>query len=415
MSITVTNQSENNGELTFTLAGVDVSVANAIRRTILSDIPIVAFKTFGDHSDANFTTNTCRLNNEILSQRLSCIPIHILPDDEEYKIDDLLLEVSERNDSDTMRTITTADFKIKSISTGEYLAKEKCTEIFKPFISPTGESYFIQFTRLRPRISAEIPGEAIEMTCKFSVGTASENSMLNVVGTCAYGMTVDADASVAALDEAQKKWQSEGLSHEMIERNSINWGFLEKKRIIRPNSFDFIIESVGQLSNGEIVGISCKILINKFKNIVQLINDGLLLSNTNSEKTIEYILDNEDYTVGTVITNLMFNKYIAQKRSDAVKLAFCGFKKLHPHDTHSIIRIIFDERDDDSSSSLSNRSPGYAASSDGSPGFATSSSSMSSADKEGANVFRTIGLSYIKKSCNEAIEIFEAIGQLFMR
>ena len=408
MSITVTNQSENNGELTFTLSGVDVSVANAIRRTMLSDIPIVAFKTFGDHSDANFTTNTCRLNNEILSQRLSCIPIHLLPDDEEYKIDDLLLEVNERNESDTMRTITTADFRIKSISTGGYLAKEKCTEIFKPFISPTGESYFIQFTRLRPRISAEIPGEAIELTCKFSVGTAAENSMLNVVGTCAYGMTVDADAADAALEDAQKKWQSEGLSHEMIERNSINWSLLEKKRITIPNSFDFIIESVGQLSNGEIVGISCKILVNKFKNIVQLINDGLLLSNTNSEKTIEYILDNEDYTVGTVITNLMFNKYIAEKRADAAKLAFCGFKKLHPHDTHSIIRIMFDERESDSSSS-----PGFAPSSDGSPGFAPSS--VSSADKEGATVFRTIGLSYIKKCCNEAIEIFEAIGQLFMR
>lgn len=403
MSITVINQSENNGELTFTLSGVDVSVANAIRRTILSDIPIVVFKTFGEHSDANFTTNTCRLNNEILSQRLSCIPIHISADDDEYKIDDLLVELNERNDSDTMRTITTADFKIKTISTGEYLSKEKCTEIFKPFISPTGESYFIQFTRLRPRISPEIPGEAIEMTCKFSVGSAAENSMLNVVGTCAYGMTVDADAAEVALINAQKKWQSEGLSHEMIERNSINWGFLEKKRITRPNSFDFIIATVGQLSNSEIVGISCNILVNKFKNISQLITDGLMLSNANSEKTIEYILENEDYTVGTVITNLMFNKYIAKKTAGSgAKLAFCGFKKLHPHDTQSIIRIIFDERESDSSSS--NASPGFAPSTE------------SSADKEeGENAFRSIGLNYIKKCCNDAIEIFEAIGQLFMR
>ena len=124
--ITVTNTSENNGELTFTLAGVDVSVANAIRRTILADIPVVAFKTFGEQSDATFTANTSRLNNEILSQRLSCIPINISTKNDEYNIQDLLLEVSEKNDTDTMRTITTADFKIKIISTGEYLSKEKC-------------------------------------------------------------------------------------------------------------------------------------------------------------------------------------------------------------------------------------------------------------------------------------------------
>jgi DNA-directed RNA polymerase subunit L len=140
--------------------------------------------------------------------------------------------------------------------------------------------------------------------------------------------------------------------------------------------------------------------VNKFKNIVQLITDGLMLSNTNSEKTIEYILENEDYTVGTVITNLMFNKYIAKKNAVAgAKLAFCGFKKLHPHDTQSIIRIIFDERESDSSSDAS---PGYAPSSE-------------SSIPEGENAFRSIGLNYIKKCCNDAIEIFESIGQLFMK
>ena len=471
-SITVNNTSENNGELSFTLSGVDVSVANAIRRTILSDIPIVAFKTFGEHSDATFTANTSRLNNEILSQRLSCIPIHISANDSEYNIEDLLLEVNEKNETDTMQVITTADFKIRSISTGELLSKEKCTEIFRPFISPTGDSYFIQFTRLRPRISAEIPGEMLEMTCKFSVGSAAENSMLNVVGTCAYGMTVDGEAADQALIAQQKKWESEGVSSELVERNSNNWALLERKRIIKPNSFDFIIGSVGQMSNGEIVGTSCKILVNKFKNIVQLINDGLMVSNASSEKSIEYILDNEDYTVGNVITNIMFNNYITQKNYDTAKLAFCGFKKLHPHDTHSIIRLIFDEREDDESSSnaqsspkyatkaspdyvpaspdyvpASNLSPDYAPSSKASPDYAPASpdyapsskaspdyapaspdyapaskaspdyapASSSTTSQTGGNLFKSLGLNYIKKCCNVAIEIFESVGEIFMK
>ena len=64
--------------LEFTLRNIDVSIANAIRRTILSDIPTIAFKTFPhDKNLAIIHKNTSRLNNEILKQRLACIPIHI--------------------------------------------------------------------------------------------------------------------------------------------------------------------------------------------------------------------------------------------------------------------------------------------------------------------------------------------------
>jgi DNA-directed RNA polymerase alpha subunit len=64
--------------LLFTLSGVNVSLANAIRRTILSDIPLIVFRTSPhEQNKANIILNTTRLNNEILKQRLSCIPIHI--------------------------------------------------------------------------------------------------------------------------------------------------------------------------------------------------------------------------------------------------------------------------------------------------------------------------------------------------
>ena len=69
---------EEDNTLTFTLSGVDVCFANAIRRTILSDIPQIVFKTSPhEENKANIIANTTRLNNEIIKQRLSCIPIHI--------------------------------------------------------------------------------------------------------------------------------------------------------------------------------------------------------------------------------------------------------------------------------------------------------------------------------------------------
>ena len=70
--------SEKANELTFTISGINVSLANAIRRTILSDIDIVVFRTSPyEKNDANIIINTSRLNNEIIKQRLSCIPICI--------------------------------------------------------------------------------------------------------------------------------------------------------------------------------------------------------------------------------------------------------------------------------------------------------------------------------------------------
>ena len=61
--------SEENDNLTFTLSGINVSFANAIRRTILSDIPVVVFKTAPyEENRATIYKNTTRLNNEIIKQ-----------------------------------------------------------------------------------------------------------------------------------------------------------------------------------------------------------------------------------------------------------------------------------------------------------------------------------------------------------
>ena len=86
--------------LRFTISGINVSLLNAIRRTVLSDIPTCVFKTSPhEESKANILVNTTRLNNEILKQRLSCIPIHIT--DLDTPLQDYLLEVNEENKTDT--------------------------------------------------------------------------------------------------------------------------------------------------------------------------------------------------------------------------------------------------------------------------------------------------------------------------
>jgi DNA-directed RNA polymerase alpha subunit len=78
MNPKISNRVNNLDKLTFTLENVDVSVANALRRIILSEIDTFILKTSPyTENRANIITNTSKMNNEILKQRLSSIPIHI--------------------------------------------------------------------------------------------------------------------------------------------------------------------------------------------------------------------------------------------------------------------------------------------------------------------------------------------------
>ena len=110
----VTNVVENNNEIKFVLNGVDPCIANGLRRTLLSDIPCVVMKTLPhDQCKVNITKNTSKFNNEIIKQRLACIPIHIT--DLNTPIDQLELELDVENNSEDVAHVTTGDIKIKNI------------------------------------------------------------------------------------------------------------------------------------------------------------------------------------------------------------------------------------------------------------------------------------------------------------
>lgn len=122
MGLKVTDIKEEDGLLTFTISDIDVSYVNGIRRTILSDIPIVVFKTTPyEENKANIMINTSRLNNEIVKQRLSCIPICITDTNFTNLQKNYLLELDVENKTDTELIVTTKDFKIRDLVTNNFL------------------------------------------------------------------------------------------------------------------------------------------------------------------------------------------------------------------------------------------------------------------------------------------------------
>jgi DNA-directed RNA polymerase subunit L len=328
---------ENNSDTTtFTLSGINVSLANALRRTLLSDIPMVVFRTTpNEQNKCVIFENTSRLNNEIIKQRLSCIPIHIT-NEADFPINNYLMEVQVENNTDNILYVTTEDFVVKDVVIGKDLSKDTVRQIFPPN-DITG--YYIDFVRLRPRISAEIPGEKLHLTCKFDIGTAKEDGMFNAVSTCSYGFTIDTAVQEAELAKKMQTWKDEGKNAEQIKFDAENWRLLEGKRIFRKDSFDFIVQSVGVYTNDQLLNTACKILIQRLEDLDTLIEKDELeikLSENTLSNSFDVVLENEDYTIGKVIEYFMHTKFYQTNM-----LSFCGFKKMHPHDTYSIIRVAY--------------------------------------------------------------------------
>jgi len=333
ISIKNVAQDEENDILRFTLSNLNVSFANALRRIILSEIPINVIRTENkDINQCTINVNTGRLHNEIVKQRLSCIPIHLT--DLELLPEKYELEVKVENTTENIIFITTADFRIRNKTNGNYLTKEQTMEIFPP---NRKTNQYIDFLRLRPKIGDNIPGEKLELTAGFSVSNARENSMFNVVSICSYSNTPD-------LEKINEKWEEHKSSltetEEDIEFHRRNFHILDAQRYFVGNSFDYVIQTIGIYSNIDIVKKGCEILMNKFKQLTDEIDANTLLivnTNTTLDNCVDVILENEDYTVGKALEFVLYDKYYINEK----RLVYCGFKKFHPHDTQSVIRLAF--------------------------------------------------------------------------
>jgi DNA-directed RNA polymerase alpha subunit len=329
--------------LKFTIKGLNVSFINALRRTILSDIQILGFQGFPhEKCSIKFEKNTTRLHNEILKQRLSCIPIKGIKLDEPY--DNLVFEINETNDTSEMMYVTTNNFKIKDMETGKYLNKSTVEEIFPPD-KITGD--YIIIARLLPQISSEIPGESLKLTATIGIHDAKEDGVYNCVSCCTFNNTVD---KVKQDDEWQKIISS--LTEEERNENEIkikksDWYNHHSKRIYLKDTFDFKVETIGIYSNIEIVEKGCDVLIEK---LLKLKNDILNIDEFNkilqkySKSTISNSYDltlfNEDYTIGKVVEYILHNTYYKERNI----LTYVGFRKNHPHDSYSIIRVAFKDK-----------------------------------------------------------------------
>ena len=338
----IVSRTDERGELRFTIDKINVSLANSLRRIILSDVPTLVFRTTPhSESKSSITVNTSRIHNQILNQRLSCIPIHV-SDTTDFPFQDYAVEIDVVADGNEIRYITTRDFKMKNRTTGKYLTDVKVHEIFPP--NPISGD-FIEFARLLPKMSEYSEGEQLTMTCDLDIGTAQQDGAFNVVCTCAYQMTMDA----AKVDEAwrikEAELVKEGIAtvgSEEMKAQRKNWSLLDAQRHTKEDSFDFVVETVGVFTNAEIVHKAAQIMINKCTKFIRDIESGenhIIPTVSTIQNGFDIELKGEDYTLGKVIEFFLHDKHYAEDQT----VTYCAFRKIHPHNPDSMIRVGFAE------------------------------------------------------------------------
>lgn len=321
-------------DYSFTINDLNVSLANAIRRVILSDIATVVFTD----ADINISVNTTRQNNEIIKHRLRCLPIHTLTPADNLADYEVVVQV-ENPTTETM-WVTTEHFRVRDKRTKKFIDSSR---IFPPTLlganGAFGEPCYIDVVRLRRKV-ADRPAEQIAFTCQFSVGTAKQDSAYNVVSLISYGNPVDPDKAEAHWRDIKLPALLQKNADLDVEFAKRDFDLLDRQRFMQPDAFKFVIKSVGPYAANAIMHKALAHLVDKldaFK--TNCTADGILVPSQSSlAQGYDVLLKNDEgYTIGKIIEYELF----AALYEGSAELSYVGFRKPHPHIDDCLLRLAF--------------------------------------------------------------------------
>jgi len=274
-----------NSNLSFKISGsnIDYIIVNTLRRTIFSDIPIYAFNTF------NFEKNTSIFHNNYLKLRLQHMPVWSIKNNIDFldhlKTKDKMDKIDEHDDEDDVGEIESND-NLNSSSLNQLTMyvnyKNKSNEIFS-VTTAHAKFYYDQKQLSNPYkndclIVKLQPGQEIAMSTITNIGTEKQDTVYTAVSIVSY-------------------------------------------KQINENEFDFTLESRGQINEKRILQVALINIERNLKNFLNIFLEDLSKGIDISEEEGLIIVNNEDHTLGNLISRGM------QKHA---KVNFAGYSLPHP-------------------------------------------------------------------------------------
>lgn len=309
----------------FEIHDIDLSIVNGIRRIIMTDIPnigAIGEKLENEEPNVYVKFNSGALHNEFIIHRIGLIPICMTADEIENYVDDsLVLELNVNNNTNKKIDVRTSNFKASL--NGIELTDKKLRELFPPN-KVSNENILI--TRLRP-------GEHLHLIANIVKRTGRDNASFNPVSLANFSYIqdpIEAKKCDNILDKERAYYKNkygDPVKFKFdIEYINVNMG----PKYLIPKSLDIIVSKLNNLIQ-ELVNIEISELvkIQQFQDI---------------KETYEFIIENEDDTLGNIIQSYVHNKYVREKNSiDNIHCKFIGYICPHPLKSIMIVRITLDE------------------------------------------------------------------------
>ena len=309
---------------TFEINNIDLAVVNGIRRIILTDIPIpgiIGEKLESDDPTVDVLVNNGALHNEIIIHRIGLIPICLQEDEiEQYEDNSIQIELNVKNT--TNKTIDVRTNDIQATRNSVPISKEELNTIFPA--NKTSKDYIL-ITRLRT-------GEHLHLKARIVKRKGRDNASFNPVSLSNFSYIQDpkeADKKTNILDKERSYYKNKygdpvrfKFDIESINRN-IGPKYLVSK------SLDIMIhklEGIRNELNRDAASASAKVKIQPFQEI---------------QGTFEFIIEDEDDTLGNVIQSYIHNHYIREnkKYKGSIACTYIGYICPHPLKSLMILRI----------------------------------------------------------------------------
>jgi DNA-directed RNA polymerase subunit L len=308
----------------FEVHDIDLAIINGIRRIILTDIPIpgaIGEKIDKEDPTVEVISNTGALHNEFIIHRIGLIPICLTEEEiEAYEDNSLVIELNARNDTSKIMDVRTKDFK--AYMNGVELTEKHLANIFPP--NKTSKDHIL-ITRLRP-------GENLHLKATIVKRTGRDNASFNPVSLSNFSYIQnpeEANKYESILDKERAYYKNkygDPIKFKFdIEYINVNVG----PKYLIPKSLDIIVDKLNLMRN-ELVNIENSeiIKIQQFQDIVG---------------TYEFIIENEDDSLGNIIQSYIYNKYVREKKKfNGIECTYAGYICPHPLKKIMIIRITLD-------------------------------------------------------------------------
>ena len=343
----------------FTLANTAYPYANTLRRSVMTLVSGVAFRSdppgiVVENSDIKIIQNDSNTQpNELLAHRISLIPIHGVEPDT-FDADRYVFKIDLENTTSNPMDVTASDIKVYE--------RRKAADLSESLIEIPGKDFFVPhpltrdtclITSMPAKRSSLTPTLKVEM--RATVGSGREHARFIPTCQSTYGYTLDKNAEKrkAYFEKwlvTHKNVEPESLKDDQKRYEELDREFktMQIQRIYKvdekgdPNSFDFQIESIGPMSPRTIIERALIGLVKMCEPYVGLDNGDLppTISVTPSDAQMpgfDFLIKGEDHTFGNMIQTWLVDNHVDGEANP--RISFAGYKIPHPLKDEMLLRI----------------------------------------------------------------------------